>query len=62
MSDITATRVINPVGQAFEVKSVSYSSVASVTRPNDSIQYSSGDVISDSTSSPTALTFKGSEI
>jgi len=59
MSDITATRVINPAGQAFEIKSVAYSSVTSVTRPNDSIQYSSGDVISNSTSSPTALTFSG---
>ena len=59
MSDITATRVINPAGQAVEFKSVAYKSVTFITRPNDSVSYSSGDVISNSTASPTALTFSG---
>lgn len=36
-----------------------HSSTASYTRPNDTTQYAAGDVLSDSTSAPTVLTFKG---
>lgn len=57
MSNLAVNKFINAAGFPVETKNKAYKSVASFTRPNDSIAYSSGDVISDSTTEPTAITF-----
>jgi hypothetical protein len=49
MPDFALTKIGTAAGYPLETKSVSFVQVDNVTRPNNSITYSSGDVFSSNT-------------